>query len=75
MNKRGIRSFSGQPSQRQLPKEQRLEIKAGHNGERVVVVFTRPIENMMLTEQEAESHIASLQGSLAALRKHKEENP
>lgn len=72
-NRSEIRSFSGQPSQR-TPQNQRLEIKCGHNGQQVVVVFTLPVQNVILTEVEVESHITALQDSLAALRKHKAES-
>ena len=71
MNKNGIRSFSGHQSRPQP--DRRLEIKAGHNGTHVIVMFSLRVENLNLTEEEAESHIKALQASLEALRKHKDE--
>lgn len=55
----------------QLP----LQIHHSHDGEKVILQFTRTIPNLMLTEQQAEAMVASLQNTLAALREHKAKPP
>ena len=65
----GLRQFPGySPKPTQNIK---TEMNHGHNGEKVVVIFNRPLSNLIMTEEEVDAHIAALQGSMQALREHK----
>lgn len=50
--------------------EPNMNVQHGHTDTHVVVVFPRAIPNIMLTPEQAESFIASMQNSLANLREH-----
>lgn len=69
---KGRRQFQSPPGlglQLQQPRE--LNCNIGHNGEKLVCVFTARIDNIQFTEEQAEVHIAALKKVLAELRAHK----
>lgn len=49
------------------PPEARVTTNIGHNGSRVVLQFSQPIRNMLMTAQEADEHIAAVLGAKAML--------
>lgn len=51
----------------QLP----LNIKHGHDGQRVLCIFGRSIDNLQLTPEQVKDFIDGLEGSLEKLLEHK----
>lgn len=47
-----------------------MQVQHGHTDTHVAVVFPRPVANLLLTPEQAEHFIASMQGSLKNLREH-----
>jgi pyruvate/2-oxoacid:ferredoxin oxidoreductase beta subunit len=48
-----------------------IKIQYGHDGTKVVMIFSQSINTNRMTEKEAEDMIAALQNALEKLREHK----
>lgn len=48
-----------------------VEIKYGHTGEQVVLIFSAPIENLTLTDEQAEAMIKCMEQSRTDLKERK----
>lgn len=53
------------------PITKQLKIDHGHDGTNVVIIFSHPIPNMVLSVEQADDLIAKLQNSKAELAKHR----
>lgn len=53
-----------------LPSQQQQQVRCdvGHNGKQVMMVFTRPVPDLLMTPDQCDAHIAALQGAVAELR-------
>lgn len=63
-------AFSGQGAAGTVEYEP-ITTQYGHNGDRVVMIYSKTVLNQALTEQETEDMIAALQTALKGLRDHK----
>lgn len=61
------RGFSGNAQ----PPMQQMKINYGHNGERVMVMFSQPVRNLALTETECDDAINGLRGAKDMLAAYK----
>jgi hypothetical protein len=48
-----------------------MQIKHGHDGRNVVVIFSQPVPNMAFTPEQAQAFIDSMKHSMEALAAHK----
>lgn len=64
----GRRQFPSQPSQNQSTNH---TIQYGHNGEKVVMQFSRPVKDLQFDEVQTQAAIDALTGCLKMLQEHK----
>ena len=70
-NNGGIRNFYSPARRPMIPAETQLTINVGHNGSQVVVIMSKAVKDILMTEEQAENHIKGLQESLSKLREKK----
>lgn len=57
--------------QRRHAPQRPLTMEHGHNGERIIVVFSMSIQNLQLTPAEADAFVAAIQGSKQRLAEYR----
>jgi hypothetical protein len=56
----------------QQPADRNVTTQFGHDGDRVVMIFSSKVSDIKMTVPQAESYIANLQASLERLKQHQE---
>ena len=66
---------AGRPGMTATPVEpaRQMKIDHGHDGTHVVLIFSIPTKNLILTPEQADDLITKMQNSKAALAKHQQE--
>ena len=65
-----LRQFQSPPSQPQQQADRNVTTRFGHDGDRVVMIFSSKVSDIKMTVEQCESYISNLKGSLDRLKEH-----